>query len=308
MPTLFANRRGFIALQFNVFQTGQTQDFEVELRTRSGKAKFFAITARVIKGEGGEAIGISGMMRDVTQRRIMEGKLREYALNLHVRNIELDAFTKTVAHDLKSPLMPVVANADLLMTLYGEQLGDKGCKILERIITTGVQLGRIVDEMLLLASLRHPPQIVPLVMGQVVSNSLERVRQTVGEMPAFSQPETWFPALGYAPWVEAVWVNYISNAIKYGGTPPYFQLGATKLDNGHIRYWVKDNGKGIPKAQQARLFAPFERLDQQKIKGTGVGLSNVKQIIEKLNGDVGMFNHTNGGSLFWFSLPAFEQN
>ena len=105
---------------------------------------------------------------------------------------------------------------------------------------------------------------------------------------------------------EEIWVNYISNAIKYGGDPPRAELGADREDNGMIRFWIRDNGRGIAPEQQASLFKPFIRLDQAHTTGYGLGLSIVRRIVVRLGGEVGVDSHLGRGSVFFFSLPAHE--
>ena len=114
----------------------------------------------------------------------------------------------------------------------------------------------------------------------------------------------WPIASGYAPWIEEVWVNYVSNAIKYGGRPPHIELGATRQANDTIRFWVRDNGGGLTLEEQSRLFTAFTRLHQARAKGHGLGLSIVKRIIEKLGGTVGVESEIGAGSTFYFILPA----
>jgi signal transduction histidine kinase len=107
--------------------------------------------------------------------------------------------------------------------------------------------------------------------------------------------------------VEEVWVNYISNAIKYGGASgqtPRVELGATPLDAGFVRFWVRDNGRGLSPADQARLFTQFERLNQARATGHGLGLSIVKRIVEKLGGQVAVSSTIGAGSEFSFTLPT----
>jgi signal transduction histidine kinase len=110
--------------------------------------------------------------------------------------------------------------------------------------------------------------------------------------------------LGYAPWIEEVWVNYLSNAIKYGGRPPRVELGAETQPGGLVRFWVRDNGPGIAPEAQVRLFVPFTRLDQVRAKGHGLGLSIVRRIVEKLGGQVGVISTPGQGSVFSFTLPT----
>ena len=114
-------------------------------------------------------------------------------------------------------------------------------------------------------------------------------------------PTNWPQALGYAPWVEEVWANYLSNAIKYGGEQPRIEVGATPL-NRMVRFWVKDEGPGISPDDQTRLFTPFTLL--KSIKGHGLGLSIVERIIQKCGGEVGVESQLDQGSTFWFTLPA----
>ena len=103
-----------------------------------------------------------------------------------------------------------------------------------------------------------------------------------------------------------MWANYLSNAIKYGGPSPRVELGATEQADGKVRFWVRDNGPGIPAEKQAGLFRSFTRLDQARAKGHGLGLSIVQRIVEKLGGQVGVESEVGRGSVFAFSLPAIN--
>ena len=114
----------------------------------------------------------------------------------------------------------------------------------------------------------------------------------------------WPVALGHMAWVEEVWVNYLSNAIKYSGKPPHLELGAEEQPDGMVRYWVRDNGPGLTPEDQARLFTPFTRLDQVRARGYGLGLSIVRRIVEKLGGQVGVESQPGQGCTFFFTLPG----
>jgi signal transduction histidine kinase len=120
------------------------------------------------------------------------------------------------------------------------------------------------------------------------------------------KPSEWPVVLGHAPWVEEVWANYISNAMKYGGHPPRVELGATPLPNGSVRFWVHDNGNGLSPEARAQLFIAYTRLDKLRATGHGLGLSIVKRIVEKLGGTVGLESEDEPGkgSTFSFTLPA----
>jgi signal transduction histidine kinase len=124
-----------------------------------------------------------------------------------------------------------------------------------------------------------------------------------GEVITPITPELWPVAEGYTPWVEEVWINYLSNGLKYGGHPPRLEVGATPQDDGMIRFWVKDNGPGLDAEEQARLFAEFTRLGKVRAQGHGLGLSIVRRIMEKLGGQAGVESEVGQGSLFYFTLP-----
>ena len=147
--------------------------------------------------------------------------------------------------------------------------------------------------------------VTPLDMPAVVAVTNRRLNNLIKEYQAeIVLPESWPLALGHQAWVEEIWVNYVSNAIKYGGPAPRVELGGELMDGGMARFWVRDNGDGIDPADQQRLFVPFTKLQQANTKGHGLGLSIVRRIARILGGDVGVESKMGEGSLFWFTLPA----
>jgi two-component system sensor histidine kinase/response regulator len=165
----------------------------------------------------------------------------------------------------------------------------------------------IVDGLLLLASVsKEDVMVTPLDMVPIIHEATFRLRQKIEERGAVITLEEDFPsAFGYAPWLEEVWYNYISNAIKYGGTPPKIVLGGELTGDGFARFWVRDNGQGMCHAEHSQLFAPYA-LRTGSSEGNGLGLSIVKRIVEKLNGYVGVESEFNKGSVFSFKLPMQE--
>jgi signal transduction histidine kinase len=171
----------------------------------------------------------------------------------------------------------------------------------------------IIEELLLLASVRkvEDVEIEALNMATIVSEVLERLADMIAEHQAeIITPEAWPAALGHGPWVEEVWVNYVSNALKYGGQPPRVELGgkAPGEAHGQVRFWVRDNGAGLSAEDQARLFTPFTQIHQARAKGHGLGLSIVQRIAEKLGGQVGVESKVGQGSVFFFTLPSAEDD
>lgn len=242
--------------------------------------------------------------------------LQQYTQELEARNTELDAFAHTVAHDLKSPLSAAVGYGSLLEARYPNLDDDRRLEMLRTIIRNGHRMSNIIDELLLLARLRKLEDIesVPLDMRAIIAEAQDRLLLLIEERQAeINGPEEWPVALGYPAWVQEVWANYMSNAIKYGGPsagiPPRVQLGWDEVvDNRYIRFWVRDNGPGLKPEEQTRLFTPFTRLDQVHVKGYGLGLSIVRRIVDKFGGQVGVESEPGHGSTFWFTLRAAPGN
>lgn len=226
-------------------------------------------------------------------------------------NRELDAFARTVAHDLKSPLTVMMGYADLLKNDLVDQdsFSSTSLELLEQIEQGGQQGVRTIDKLLLLAWVRKGQiDLTPVDMGPVIA----QVRQSLAPIIQQSQaelilPQQWPVALGYQPWLEEVWANYLSNGLKHSDQPPRLELGATPQANGFIRFWVRDNGPGLSAPDQQTLFTEFTQLDQSRSDGHGLGLSIVRRIIDRLGGEVGVESEVGQGSLFYFTLPAVDE-
>jgi len=237
--------------------------------------------------------------QEIKDRIQAEEALRQYTAQLEAQNAELNAFAHTVAHDLKNPLATLIGYAQLLEHSMSKISEETRQEALEAIVHSGLKMGTIVDELLLLASVRAKTDIElhPLNMERIVTEArgrlLHLIEETEGTIIA---------------WVEAVWANYISNALKYGGRPPRVELGATEQEDGWVRFWVRDNGPGLTPEQQAHLFTPFERLHQLRVSGHGLGLSIVQRIVRRLGGEVGVESNVghSGGSTFYFTLPGLS--
>ncbi|HNT75669.1 MAG TPA: GAF domain-containing sensor histidine kinase [Anaerolineae bacterium] len=260
-------------------------------------------------------------------------ELRKRTAELQARNEELDAFAHAAAHDLQNPLGRIVGFAEVLEQTF-ETLSPTDLQhYLELIARNGRKMGKIIDALLLLAIVRHEDiQKTPLDMAAIVNEAVEGLHDEAKATQAvLVLPQRWPTALGYAPWVEEVWANYLSNALKYGGRPdegiaPHVELGFTRpedmpstaedddsLPNRNtknqtprsvIRFWVRDNGQGLTPEEKLRLFKPFERLNRAHAKGHGLGLSIVLRIVHKLGGEVGIESQVGQGSCFWFTLPT----
>lgn len=231
------------------------------------------------------------MLWDITEQKM--------ALN------ELDSYARTVAHDLKSPLSNIMGFAELIVdeNISKEEMNAN----LESIIISGEKMKSIIDGLLMLAKIRNVEKIdlsiieVEPVITSVKQRLYNFIIQNNGTLQT---PLSWHVALGNAIWIEEVWINLISNAIKYGGTPPKVSIGS-ELEGNFVKYWVKDNGHGLSDEERSVLFTEFTRIHpkRSKIKGYGIGLSIVERVVRKLNGEVGIESEPGKGSTFFFKLP-----
>lgn len=225
---------------------------------------------------------------------------------LAASNADLDAFAHTVAHDLKNPLARVIGYSELLLTDFDQLPNEDGRKFLTLLTQSGRKMNDIIDALLLLSSVRQQSDVdlqtldTQVIILEVINRLHTMIEQYDGKI---TYSETWQEAIGYSPWVEEIWINYISNALKYGGSSPTIELGSNIEDEHYVRFWVKDNGPGLNREQQAQLFTQFTRLHQTQAKGYGLGLSIVRRIAEKLGGRVGVESELGKGSMFYFTLP-----
>ena len=238
--------------------------------------------------------------RDKLAREEAEAQLKEYSANLQEQNEDLDAFAYMVAHDIVSPLSILKGYVDTLKLGYGPDLTPESTLILNHITSSTNKVIAIVDALLMLVSARQESvELAPVAMAEIIAEVIARV----GAEPcaAIQVAATWPQALGFAPWIEEVWVNYLSNALKYGGDPAGIELGAVVEDD-FIRFYVRDQGPGLDEEEQLMVFYPFQRLEPGK-SGHGLGLTIVQRIVEKMGGSTGVNSQPGKGSEFYFRLP-----
>lgn len=281
------------------FAVGDADQAEIELRLPEHRC--FDARSQTAHRWGGRIAGYVIVLRDITERRKAEQE-RTQLID------ELDAFAHTVAHDLNNPLSAVSGFSALVLESWRDHVPPEVVEAMTIIEHNSTKAAAIIRELLLLSGVRQMGAITmaPLDMAAIVQEAQLQLVTVTGESNAVIHvppPDAWPAAAGHTPWIEEVWANYISNAIKYGGTPPQVTLGGESLPDGNARFWVRDNGQGIPAAQQDKLFMPFTRLHQVRAQGHGLGLSIVRRIIEKHGGTVGVESAPGQGSLFYFTLP-----
>lgn len=243
-------------------------------------------------------------------------ELRRLNAELALYHAELDAFAGAVAQGLKTPLKIILEHTESLLqqpTTCSRQTMLEQVKLITRQSYTILNISK---ELLLLARLRRAGniEIYPLNMNDIVKRAKSRL-QGLPEWPAveITLPDSWPNAEGHEPWVEEIWVSYLSNAVKYGlpPRPPFrIELGADQQEHDKVRFWVRDFGPGVPEALQNKIFKPLEQLTQ--VQGEGLSLHFVRYLVGKMGGQAGVSSPVPAGetetdapcgSLFYFTLP-----
>lgn len=258
------------------------------------------------------ALGVQDYINKDRINSAMLGRTLHYTLERH-RLVterekliqELDAYSHTVAHDLKNPLAIILGYSSLLAEEHSRLPEEDVDRSLQEIVLYAQKMHSIINELLLLAHVRERSvETYPVDMAHVVNSAIKQMSPLFTKnLVQISVPEEWPLAMGYASWLEEVWINYLSNAMKYGGNPPEITVGFDDPVDDMISFWVQDNGAGLTKAETAVLFKPFERLAQVQVDGHGLGLSIVNHIIKNLDGQVFVESEPGVGSRFGFTLP-----
>lgn len=282
---------------------------EISIGTR-----YVEIMNKPLLTKSGKLNGRLIMFRDTTQRKEAEQAIESYAEHLATENREkemliqeLDAYAHTVAHDLKNPLGSVQGFLELMNDgIAGSKKKDL-IKYHALASRAAKDLMHIIDELLLMATIRKENIGTDLIdMKAIVDRVLIRLDHLQRQSSAvITLPDHWPQAVGYGPWIEEVWANLISNGIKYGGNPPIITLGWDTTQPGYYRFWIEDNGSGIPPEKQHQLFKSSPNLDHDENEVHGLGLSIVKRILNRLGGKTGYEQQPGNPDKgrFYFTLP-----
>jgi len=239
----------------------------------------------------------------------LERKVIERTAQLEFANKELESFSYSISHDLRAPLRALSGNATILREDYASKFDEEGAQFLQSIIRNSKKMGVLIDDLLAFSKLGRKQVTVSNIdmnelLGQIAPTLVKEGQQNpeliIGNL---------LPAVGDSSLVKQVWINLISNAIKYSRLKPktVIEIGAYN-ENGFVTYFVKDNGAGFDMRYYDKLFGVFQRLhSQEEFEGTGIGLAIVQKIVNRHNGIVWAESILGQGSTFYFTLPSIKQ-
>jgi len=237
----------------------------------------------------------------------LETRVLERTAELEAVNKELASFSYSVSHDLRAPLRAVDGYARMLEEDYAGRLDDEGRRLLGVIRGSAGRMGLLIDDLLAFSRLGRQP----LTRQKVDSDSL--VREVIAEVRGDSKASIEVAALeavqGDRALLKQVWVNLVSNALKYSAKRDAAQVEiGSQVEGEENIYWVRDNGAGFDMRYAAKLFGVFQRLhSNEEFAGTGVGLAIVQRIVTRHGGRVWAEGKPGEGASFFFSLPREQR-
>lgn len=240
-------------------------------------------------------------------REQLEARVRQRTAELDVAYQDLEAFSYSVSHDLRAPLRHVTGFATLLGQHLGPSADERSRRYLQTMSAAATRMGRLIDDLLAFSRMGRAslaPRRVDL--GQLVREAqAELMPDTAGrdiEWDVRELPSVYAdPAL-----LRPVVVNLLSNAVKYTSTRPtaHIEIGSIRSEDGDAVVFIRDNGVGFDMAYVDKLFGVFQRLHRSdEFSGTGIGLANVRRIIQRHGGRTWAHGEVNQGATFYFSLP-----
>jgi len=219
-------------------------------------------------------------------------------------NKELEAFTYSVSHDLRAPLRSVDGYSKVLLEDYGANLDEEGQRTIKVIIGNAKKMGQLIDDLLEFSRIGKKEIIKSSLNMQTLIETALKEQERTGNVEI--KLGDLISARGDQSMIYQVWLNLISNAVKYSKKVdrPIIEFQSFKKDD-HVVYSITDNGVGFDMQYAHKLFGVFQRLHKAKdFEGTGVGLALVQRIIQKHNGHVWAKAEINKGATFYFSLPV----
>ncbi len=238
----------------------------------------------------------------------LEARVRARTATLREANAELEAFTYSVSHDLRTPLQFVRGFAEAIRDDAGRSLSPENRDYLQRIIRAAARMDTIIQDLLGYSRLaRAEMQLVPVPLHDILADVLAHHHAPIKQSSASVQLSPDLPAvMADRTGLFQALSNLISNALKFSrpDCAPSITLRAETKD-GRVRLWVEDDGIGIDPRHHERIFQLFERLHSaSEYPGTGIGLSLVRKAVTRMGGQCGVESAPNAGARFWIEFPA----
>jgi len=293
-----------------------SREFDFRIIKRDGTVRWIAHIDQAVYGQEGGYRGRRASNRDVTERKLAEEEIHTLNTELEKRvtertaqlvavNEELEAFSYSVSHDLRTPLRSIDGFSQALAEDYADRLDEVGHDYLGRVRRATQRMGVLIDDLLQLARVtRTEMKLIHIDISALAREIMTEMHRhgKYGDSPYRIQAD--LVARGDPVLLRIVMENLLDNACKYSSkiTNPMIEVGS-KRENGRTVYFVRDNGAGFDMAYVGKLFGAFQRLHRvEDFPGTGVGLATVRRIVHRHGGEVWAEGSTGKGAIFKFTL------
>ncbi|MDB5255902.1 MAG: arcB [Chitinophagaceae bacterium] len=289
---------------------------ETKRITKHGKLLDVIFSASVIHNSDEQEQSIAITEQDVTQQKIADEHIKQLNTDLQsnleqleITNKELESFSYSISHDLRAPLRALSGYAHMIQEDYGNTINDTAKSMLNSIVHNAKKMGTLIDDLLAFSRMgKAEVRKSNINMEEMIQFILQDIRAANGTNTI--KLNNILPAYGDRALLNQVWINLISNAIKYSAKnpTPLIEISAMVSEE-YVTYSVKDNGVGFDMKYVNKLFGVFQRLHSDKeFEGTGVGLAIVHRIITKHGGKIWAEARPNEGACFHFTLPVDVQS
>jgi PAS domain S-box-containing protein len=299
---------------------GETRLYETVRIRKDGSPVALSLAVSPIRDAQGQIVGVSSIARDITERKQAEDKILQLNAELEHRvqlrtaeltaaNQELEAFTYSVAHDLRAPLRHIDAFTRILQEDFAGSFPPEAAQLLDTIRRGSENMSRLVNDLLNLAHVgrqemkrEHTPLnlVIDEVIGEMKREIGERdIEWRIAQLPAVEGD----PGL-----LKQVFANLLSNSVKYTRPRQHtvVEIGLRVMNDEPVIY-VRDNGVGFNMKYADKLFGVFQRLHRaEEFEGTGVGLAIVERVIRRHGGHIWAESELDKGATFYFTLQGLD--
>jgi PAS domain S-box-containing protein len=300
---------------------GRFQDERWQVR-KDGSQFWASFVITALRDENGKLTGFSTIARDITKRKHAEDEIRRLNTELERRvqdrtaelqaaYHEMEAFSYSISHDLRAPLIHIAGFVEMLKSDLGDRLDEKSRRHLNTICDSTETMGRMIADLLTFSRIgRAEMHKVRFNLGDTVKDVRRDLQpQTENRTVAWVVPE--LPEVYADPFLlRQALFNLLTNALKYtrNRAEARIEITAESTDREHI-FSVRDNGAGFDMRYASKLFGVFQRLHPtSEFEGTGIGLANVRRIIQRHGGRTWAEGEVDGGATFYFSLPIATED
>lgn len=289
-----------------IHKMGSAAPFEMEFFRKDGSRLPVVLGLVLLEGTDKTV----GFVLDRTEQKLAEQKIKQYAVALEGANRELESFSYSVAHDLRAPLRSIDGFSQALLEDYNDTLDDQGRKYLHFIRESAQHMAELIDDLLTLSRVtRSELQHEPVDLSALARAAMTRLQRAQPERKVTVVIQEGLTGEGDPRLLAVVFDNLFGNAWKFTSKRDgeHIEFGAISND-GHLAYFVRDNGAGFDMAFASKLFGIFQRLHTAaEFEGTGVGLATVQRIVHRHGGRVWAEGKVNSGATFYFTLDDTEE-